>query len=141
MKPRCGVATTALWHSAVAPTYRFEFSRATPDRPALHGSELPFLFGYLSTEDLKDPEALKVRDQVQAYWTNFAKTGDPNGPGLPVWRKYDATNPSMEFVNDGAVARTAVRAVACAPFIEKFTREAAPMVGGAQARLRGGNVK
>ena len=139
---RCGVKATALWHSALAPTYQFEFSRATPEHPAVHIAELPFVFGYLSDEDLKDPNALKLRHQVQAYWTNFAKTGDPNGPGLPVWSKYDgATKPSMEFVNDGAVARTAARAAACAPYIEKFTREPDLMVGGEHAQLRGGNVR
>ncbi len=30
----------------------------------------------------------KLSDQMMGYWTNFAKTGDPNGPGLPTWPSY-----------------------------------------------------
>jgi len=27
---------------------------------------------------------------MTAYWTNFAKTGNPNGSGVPVWPPYNA---------------------------------------------------
>jgi para-nitrobenzyl esterase len=32
-----------------------------------------------------------------SYWTNFARTGDPNGKGLPPWSRYDKTQKVLHF--------------------------------------------
>ena len=38
---------------------------------------------------------------MTAYWTNFAKTGDPNGEGLPVWPAYDASDETLMELKAG----------------------------------------
>ena len=50
------------------------------------------------------PTALdsQVAKIAHAYWVNFAKTGDPNGPGLPPWPRYSAAKDElMVFQRDG----------------------------------------
>jgi para-nitrobenzyl esterase len=41
---------------------------------------------------------------VNAYWVNFAKTGDPNGAGLPVWPTYKAASDSLLNFDKGGPA-------------------------------------
>ena len=132
---RCSSAMSAALHSTVAPTWQFEFTRTTPGHLPSHGSELRYIFGY---DDLEDADSRKQSDIMQQYWTNFAKTGDPNGPGLPVWPKYNTTaKQSMEFATEGPIERTANRAVACAPYIEKYTRHPKLLSNGDNLRVRG----
>jgi para-nitrobenzyl esterase len=79
---------------------------------ATHGSELAFVFG-TSTKFTADTKA--VSDRMRRYWTNFAKTGDPNGGGGDLtWPKFsDTTNVRINFGLQSTIV-TDFRAEECA---------------------------
>jgi para-nitrobenzyl esterase len=75
-------------------TYYFDQFRPEPVYPdgpvprgAAHSTEMAYVFGHLAQnpETKVDGEEEALADIMIKYWTNFAKTGDPNGEGLPVW--------------------------------------------------------
>ena len=108
---RCPAVLEAQWHAdAGNAVYQYEFERPMPGRSyALHAFELPYVFGefpktgwgmtgHFSATDYR------LSDLMERYWTNFAKTGSPNAPGLPPWPRFGQDGRYIQFLKDGRVA-------------------------------------
>jgi para-nitrobenzyl esterase len=120
---RCSAVQIANWHSAKFPTWEYEFTRGYEPTGANHSWELQYVFGNL-LEIAKDPMDRKLSNQMQVYWTNFAKTGNPNGNGLPAWPKLDQNAKSyLEFAADGPVVKKGLRVPFCSLFGEKVAQD------------------
>jgi para-nitrobenzyl esterase len=97
-----------------SPVYLYRFSYVqTGMRQMLragtpHGGEIGFVFGTLGAGGFGPPpppatdEDRAVSKMAHGYWVNFAKTGNPNGAGLPTWPRYDPSKGLIfEFHPDG----------------------------------------
>jgi para-nitrobenzyl esterase len=126
---RCSTVQIANWHSAKFPTWEYEFTRGYEPRGASHSWELQYMFGTL-LPSAADPMDRKLSDQMQVYWTNFAKNGNPNGGGLPEWPKLDNNAKAyMELAADGPVVKKGLRVPFCSLFSEKLEQDMAKALG------------
>jgi para-nitrobenzyl esterase len=98
-------------HSATgARVYRYLFDHVVPtgtgapaadDPGAAHATDIEFVFDSLDSRKLawRDVDR-RIADQVVGFWTNFAKTGNPNGAGLPTWPAWSADTRQLMRIRD-----------------------------------------
>lgn len=87
------------------PVWQYHFDYSGPDgAPVTHGSEIGHVLS------VPKPGA----PPLQAYWLNFARSGDPNGPDLPHWPAYDEqARGYLGFVNGGPQPGADLRGAIC----------------------------
>lgn len=81
-----------------SPVYRYRFDQKLPipesapqgtEAKAAHSWEIEYVFRVLDSKALRwRSQDWVVSEMMAAYWTNFAKTGNPNERGLPKWPSY-----------------------------------------------------
>ena len=88
----------------------YYYDHRTPQQPngAGHGSEIAYVFRTLGAPgaSLGGPEVAprqedtKLSEVISSYWTNFAKTGDPNGAGLAQWPAFTRNDQRVMLFDD-----------------------------------------
>ena len=95
----------------------FHFTRVNPHGPfarlgAVYGSEMGYVFanpgGGLGPAVVKfEPKDREIANVMSSAWVRSAKTGDPNGPGLPRWPGY--RRDAEQYLEFGDTIRTGGR--------------------------------
>ena len=97
-------AGTQAWAQAQKqlgrPVWLYDFRRQLPgdEAGAFHSSELWYMFGTLDRcwRPMTEGDH-ELSEQMLDYWTNFMKTGDPNGEGLPRWEAFTTIGNAAVF--------------------------------------------
>ncbi len=89
----------------------YRFVRQPPTAPggkkwgAFHTGEVPYAYDNLKfVQRPWEPVDYNLSDAMSSYWVNFAKTGDPNGVGLPLWEPYSRENGKIMIFGKQAAA-------------------------------------
>ena len=90
-------------------------------RGVSHADDILYLNGEFLNQPDKYPAESAVAEIMQQYWVNFAKTGNPNGKGLPYWPTFDDTKPTtMQFANGASLIMRPNREQV--DFVDRFYR-------------------
>jgi len=107
-------AMAALTADAGQHVFVYRFDRSIPGKGqkelgAFHSLEVPYVFGALRDPTWHwlpfTPDDAALSNLIQTYWTNFAKSGNPNAPGLPNWPAWsEGRKEFLEIRRNGRVS-------------------------------------
>ena len=91
----------ALQSAKTQRVYRYQFTKENGYHTTYHSGEMIYAYGCLGLSERQfayDESDYALQDIMLNYWVNFAKTGNPNGEGLPTWEEYqNSTDGVMEL--------------------------------------------
>ncbi len=101
LQARTGRANVFLYYFDQHPERDPNLPQADHGMP--HGVDVPYVFQTLNREDKRLTDGdWAISETVATYWTNFAKRGDPNGPGVPAWPGFTEKNGQVMYFKDHA---------------------------------------
>ncbi len=157
-----GVGTDAIFACAAhfadelasrfVPTFAYEFNDPNPPQNFLppvsftygasHASEIQYIFptanpsgfGLNRPQTPLDANQQKLSDRMVGYWTEFARNGDPNGFGQPLWPRFNRNQQSMQsLVPPTPTTETNFATVHQCDFWDPLSGRTLPAVGGQHA--------
>lgn len=104
------------------PVYRYQFTKENHFHTTYHAGEMIYAYGNIKNSPYDwryDESDEKLSETMLSYWSNFAKTGDPNGNGLPTWEPYKGNGDGVMELGTN-VCKISDRYLAVYPLIEQY---------------------
>jgi para-nitrobenzyl esterase len=95
LQSKTGKAKVFHYYFDQHPEYPSDSAKAGQGSP--HGQEVAYVFQHLNPNPKPAKSDEAISEAMAAYWTNFAKFGDPNGSGLPKWPAFSDANPVLMY--------------------------------------------
>ena len=111
--------------------YHFTYTgkQAFASLGAFHSEESMFLSKRYWTSWISTPKDEQLSDAMITYWSDFVRTGNPNGPGLPPWPAYEANKDLCQILGETITSDPVPRSREFAIFQKRLTARLASLTG------------